>query len=558
MSSISASDRNRQTDEVRSTREEYQDKEAELIKKQKKELQRLEQKHQETVDNIKKNFSEEIADLRNKNKDSLTKRDVDNQDKIDKVRGMYLEQIKRKSEEMANRQEAADSSFEDQLAKEKAIHAQQVDTLKRNFDNSLQERDRQIKDFTSKARDEVKDTIGERTDKLSRKYENEMKVMTEDRDRSIGAMQKTLDDVKSLADNDLKTERRSRQGEIDRMNHSFMNTYKNQEYQNNVLLDNKGEVLKEARSGMQKRYQDALEQKLASLDKARESLEDQVDERLDRDVRSAKSELAKVKNDKIVETITSRRLRDLEMTHLQRAYEARMEDLNRERREMLGKANDLTHERIDKVVNRTEGLIQETNRNDKLKMDMLNLKHKEDRGQLEVTHKNQMDYLQGRTEDRVKKIMHETNKALQTSDVIKEKTIDELKNNYYDTLASQREIQTDALNDTRLRMEQRLHENESKAQNKHEETVNFFESRLEKLEENKHAEAKKIEDTFSQKLTSQEKAHKMEMAAQEQKFEIKSSQQEEIHQKELDRLEKRHQEQMQNLSKQIAYAKRKV
>lgn len=558
MSSISASDRNRQNEDVRSTREEYQDKEAELIKKQKKELARLEQRHSEAIDNIKKDFNEEIAGLRNKNREMLTKKDVDNQEKIDKVRSMYLEQIKRKSEDMASRQEAADTSFQDQLAKEKIIHAQQVDNLKRNFDNSLQERDRQIQDFTTKSREEVKDTIAERTDKLGRKHDNEMKVMTEDRDRSLSAMQKTLDDVKAIDENELKTERRSRQGEIDRMNHSFMNTYRNQEYQNNVLLDNKTAVLTEARAGMQKRYQDALEQKLASLDKARENLEDQVDERLDRDVRSAKSELAKVKNDKIVETITNRRLRDLEQTHLQRAYEARMDDLNRERGQMLEKANDVTHERVDQVLNRTEGLLQETNRNDKLRMDMINLKHREDRGQLEVSHKNQVDYLQTRTDDRVKKILHETNKTLQASDINKSKTIDEIKNTYYDTLAAQRETQTDALNDTRLRMEQRLRENEMKAQNKHEETVNFFEGKLEKLEDDKRTEAKKIEDTFVQKISAQEKSHKMEMATQEQKFEIKSAQQEEIHQKELDRLERRHQEQMQNLSKQVAFAKKKV
>jgi hypothetical protein len=41
MSSVSASDRNRQTDELRNQREDYQNREAEQAKSQKKEIKRI-------------------------------------------------------------------------------------------------------------------------------------------------------------------------------------------------------------------------------------------------------------------------------------------------------------------------------------------------------------------------------------------------------------------------------------------------------------------------------------------------------------------------------------
>ena len=60
MSSVSGSDRSRQTDDIRSIREEYEKKEAELIKKQKRELQRAAERQDQQTSKIREEYGEHI------------------------------------------------------------------------------------------------------------------------------------------------------------------------------------------------------------------------------------------------------------------------------------------------------------------------------------------------------------------------------------------------------------------------------------------------------------------------------------------------------------------
>lgn len=558
MSSISSSDRARQTDEVRNAREEYQEKEAELIKKQKKELQKIQQRYDKDVDVLRDSYADQVSNLKEKSHEIITKRDMDNKDKIEKIRGLYLEQLKRKTEEGSSRTEQLENAYKAKLNKEAQIKEQQKTVLKRSFDDSIQERDRQMSEFTTNAREQMREALSSRTQKLNEKHNSEMGSVIKDRDSSVSNLQKTLDDTKSANSNERKQGDRLARAKVDRMNSNFVTQFQNQEHQNASLIESRNQMLQAERNSAKGKYNNALERKLSSLDEAHKMLEDQVADRLERQVRSAKADLSRAKNDRTIDNITNRRIRNLEQGHLRDAYEERMMGLEKERDGMLEVANEITHKRVDNVLNRTEKLIQDTNQNNKLKMNMLNQRNSEDRAQVEMNTKSQLEHIRGKTDQRVSRIMGESAKTQINQEKLHNKTVDELKNSYYENLASNREAQSENLKNIQIKMEERLHANQSKALARHENTLNNFEKKIADMEEKHQQSIKRLEDSYKQRLQGQEKSHKMELDSQGQKVDIQVGQLEANHKQELDRMEKRHQEQMQSLTKQVKYYRGKA
>lgn len=96
MSSISASDRRNQTDELRNQREEYQNRETDQAKRHKKEIKRILSRHDQEIQEIKDTYQKQISTLKERSNKNLTERDVENQAKIEKLRSAYTESLRKR------------------------------------------------------------------------------------------------------------------------------------------------------------------------------------------------------------------------------------------------------------------------------------------------------------------------------------------------------------------------------------------------------------------------------------------------------------------------------
>lgn len=204
MSSVSASDRNRQTDELRNQREDYQNREAEQAKSQKKEIKRILARHDQEIQEIKDTFQKQMTTLKDRSNKALTEKDVDNQAKIDKLRAMYTESLRKKTQESDSRRDAELQTLKTQIEKNNEISEQQKDILRRNFSDSIAERDRQMEDTMTRSRDEMKEAIGENAEKLGKRHRSELEAVTYDRDKRLSQADRDISETKSSYENRLK------------------------------------------------------------------------------------------------------------------------------------------------------------------------------------------------------------------------------------------------------------------------------------------------------------------------------------------------------------------
>ena len=280
--------------------------------------------------------------------------------------------------------------------------------------------------------------------------------------------------------------------------------------------------------------------------------------RQDSQVRNLSNELARSKTDRVVEMVANKRIRDLERDHLQEQQQQRINEMEKERSQMLDVANKRTHDRISDVVHQNEKIIHDTNRSNRIKQDMQSQQTREDRARLQAEMRTRVSHEQDQTDKRVRRIMNVTSEETQAQQKYHEKSLDQLKNNYADTLSNQREVQMEMIQDIRLRAEERMRERDVKATKKLEETISNYEAKIQKIQEDHKTEKNRLVEMYEQRMTQREKGFKTEQETLAMKYENKLSQTDDLRQKEIDRLERRHKEQMADLSNRMRYLNKKA
>jgi hypothetical protein len=553
MSSITPSDRSKQTDELRNQREEYQGREAEEVKKHKREMRRLNQKHDQEVENLKKNYESQLQGLRERSSEQLSEKDQQNIAKVDELRSLYAESLKKRNDETQNKRDAEKEAIQGQLAKQKQINDQQRALLKQNFDDSLTEKTRQFQGYSEHARGELQEGLQRRTDQLTKKHQTEVKAISQDRDTRLAQSERNMKETRSVYENRLKDQELQHDLEMKRVDGNWQNAYTSKENELNELVTGRGAELNFAREKMQSHYNKALEKKMGEMEDARITLKKQAVDRIDRDVRSAENENQRIKGDHLVEVMTTKRLRDLEKDHLIMNYEDRMEKLSKSKDGLIEKSKEVNQSRISDAGRKNEAVLSEATRRFKTDQLITNERHKEDRDRLEIEHRSKLRHIADRTDDRVDKLMKSTSESQKVQLRQHSENINALKNSYQGELSNQREVQMEQLKDTYLRMDDRLRNSEEKHTKRLEETVNNYEAKISQMQQQFQKDLQRQSETYEGRLASQKKKMDQEQKSHEMKIDGKVTQLQDQHEKEVDRLERRHQEQMASLAQKLNY-----
>jgi hypothetical protein len=349
------------------------------------------------------------------------------------------------------------------------------------------------------------EALKDRTEKLTQKHELELRSVSNDRDRRLSERERDLVESKSALTNQMKDKDRIHRLEMDRTNNNWENTYTEQRREFDTLLTSRDAILKNSKAKLAENYDHALKNKLNELDGAYEHLRDTSIERVDREVRAANNDKKRIQSDRIVDLITNRRIRDLEKKNIVGQYEDRIEIMNKERSELRDVINKKADEKIDNALRKSSQLVQDTNRDNQMKQSLINEKHREDRANLEVEHSRDVNRLNTRTEDRINKVMKATAEAQNDQIKMHSQNLDQLKVNYGENLAKQREAQMGALKDTYLRMDKRLKETEDKYEKKIEQIVENYEEKLKQQDESYSKEMKIQENQLNSRLAQRDK-----------------------------------------------------
>jgi hypothetical protein len=557
MSSISATDRARQDEQIRQTREEYENREAEGNKRKKAEVQQLQKRHGEEVESIKDSYENRIAELKDRNRETINQRDVDNNRKIEDLRGLYRESLRNKMEDSESTRKAQKASFDGTLKKQKEISESQKGNLVNQLNSEVETRDRVFQENLAENRDKARESIEHNKQKLTAAHEKEKNTILDSHSETLQNKSRTEREMRKSYEGRLRDSERMRSADNARWSQKFADNVENSKDSYGANLEMKQEIMDAERNSLRDKYQNALDKKSQSMDETNDQFRDTVNERVNTQVRSRDSKIQNLSSRLNNEISKNERLRGIERRNLTEAYEKRL-SLSEERREdTVDHMKDINNERVEKIIDNSQKLLRNVDRENKSQVGIMNSRHREDREALLTTHKDQIAQVNGTAEERIRKTQDIALKNQDRMGKYYDESLETMKDNYLARVEVQREQASQTTAAQNKLMTERFRSMEQTYGNRMEQLVKGYEDKLAKLTDDHQTEIKRMEKLYGQRLEEQGKASKMEKDSNAMKYESRIAQLNESHTDQLDRMNRRHQEDMQNLAvKMNSYSKK--
>jgi hypothetical protein len=558
MSSISSSDRSRQDDKIRQTREEYEGRESENVKKRKSEMSRLEKRHNEEISKIADDYETRLESLKDRNRDTITEKDFSNNRKIEEVRQAYREALKNKMEENYNDREQVRGSYEGELKKQKQVNESQKENVVGQLNNEISSRDEKYSNSLEDNRKKTQEVIHANARKLNDAHEKEKDILVGGNETIKMQNMRETKEMKKSFEGRLKDSERRREADNSRWAQKYKDTVVNNrdEYGDNIAI--KQDLMNSERDAIRDKFENVLEKKTTAMDEQNQDFRDTVNERVNSQVRSRDSQIQRISGKLNNEISKNERLRGIERRNLTEAYEKRLGIVEEQREDAVDKMRDLNDERISNVLSTNQKLLRNTDRENKSQVNLMNARHREDRENIIATAKDQHTQVSNQAESRVRKVIDLQNKNNDQMGRYYTDSLDTMKGNYLEKMDQSREENMNERVSMNKEMTQRFRNLEGNFNSKLEQTVSAYENKLAELKDTQGRELKRLENLYTQRISERDKASRLEKESVMQKYEAKIVQSNESHTDQLDRMNRRHQEDMQNLAVKVNSYNRKA
>jgi hypothetical protein len=554
MSSVNPSDRSDRQDEVNRLREEYEEKESKSTKRKNREIRANNEQHEAELQAVRDHYEKQLESIRGKHREILNEKDQKFTDEARKIKDLYFESLQRKIDQSNQEKQTIKQTYESQLQSEQKAHESQRENLEQNFKNSIAARERAAEYVSKESSDKLKKGIVERAEKLNEKHDEEIRAIVQDRDRLLTQAQRDVRNARNEYTDRAGKMQTKQQQELNRRDQEILNVKENLERTYGSIMENRDAELREERDAMKSHFREKTENQLAKISQLTQQYADDVNGRAGGQINSAKTEANRAKTDLILNKIASDKRLQLEKDHLTRDFQEKFNDLNKQKDEIFSKANDVARERVYKVVDRSEKLAADSNRRAQMSQENTRMRNKEAIEQAENLHRQQLDHLEGTTDKRIRHLLKDSQLVQAGMAKNQEENIEKLKNIYTERVQTQREAQIESINSLHERMDKKLKKTEVQLAKKHDDAVEFYETKLEELEAKNRRELARQAEVFEAREKNKDKAMKQALESVDMKFKDRMAVQEEDHRKEKERIEKRHQEQLQAVIARMAAA----
>lgn len=555
---ISRSDRANETSRLAELKDEYETRETANLKKKNAEIKRNQQKHQEELKQTRSSYENKINDMEGKFYERLTDRDRNHQKQIEDVRGVYASQLRKKMEDSQNERDLLTENYESEKRHQAKVNESQRDLTMRKFNDEISKRDEQIDDLHQSSRANVQETLTKQNTKMRQAHDKEKRLLVENVEND---KQKAYDErgkLRRYYESEIGKYKKTNQRENDNWASKYSSTVQalNNQYSDDLKVRN--EMLKQevgkARDRFEDRYAALEERMIGSGDSFREN----VDEKLNNQVRAKDNEIYRLKNRMYAEKLGQQKMDGIEKQHIVDSYEKKLDIYERninDQRDALKEVND---KRIAKVSQTGSDILQEQTLRSRIGMALSNEKHRQDRAAIQEQHQNDMFNIKNSTEKRIDTIQRLSNANEGRLVDYYEDYLDQMKNGYIEKVFEQREKHEKEIANLTGQMGEKFRKLKANYEQRLERTAKVMEDKLARLKDDHEKEMKTFVRQSEAAMSEKNKAIVTTRNEVQTKYEDKIKTLQEQYRAEIDRMTDLHQEDIKQLSVKMQNYSRKA
>jgi len=448
----------------------------------------------------------------------LELKDMENSSKVEKLRNLYKESL------------AKSGSFQPH---------------RKSFDSKQESNE-------AADRRDYKETLKARVESMQNSYNEKIEESNRDRAQSISSKENELKEVKRHYEKLIAEEKQRHETEMNRIRSVWRGNLEKDREQFGALISDKDEQFQEARLGMQKKYSDATADKQSQLQEAHNKLVNNVQDRLDNQVRKTQYDNDTLRLQNTLQKNSSERRHNLEKKHLIDSYEDKLKlsaDAGEQQRELF---KEEMKERVASLSGRSSEALNKTAEFYKNELRLLKSQHRQ---QEDIERRNQLSQLNKMTqqhEKQLKAIMNDNNKNRTIEEEYMKNVINNTKEYYQANLIEDRERQQQSIQSVFKTSEEKLKNIQENYDKKTDTNVNKYQAEIQQLKFDKEKELSRMNKYFQEQLKNKDKFIALEKESVGTKYEKKIALIEEAHQRDMENLNKKHQEQLTDLAKRMS------
>lgn len=549
MSTINGSDGSSRQDEVvRRNREEYQQKESELVKKHQKEIRRLTEAHYGEVEKLKQTQQQQMNDLKKRAGESISVRDHKYQKDIEGLRALHRKQLAEVAGQAQKNKELLTHEQQRELESMKRRYSEQVSDLHSDHQIALKSKDEEHTRTLTEMREQQQKSVLDYREKINNKHKKEVSVLAQNQASERADLERQQRAYRGMTEarmrdqeiRSLQDRQKASEDLIDAVRRERMNQQENEA----VLRQGFRQGLDDTRERFEERARQHRELTQSNQEGARQ----EIYGRINGQVRQLERQNTDLKHRNIRDDLTRKREVEAQVENVKRAYGENIRDLERQRKEAIESGNQRRHQDIRELHEKSSDLMSQTSKDYLRKIDDQEARHQIAVKQMEGSYQAQVEQ-QGNSADlRVKNIRAESDLEKQRLFELHEDTRKLLKESHQDQISELMRKQEQERAIAIESMKEVMRKQELEHQEKLAQLSMKFESELAQSRDELN-KVRRGNDERSRRLVEQmQRSKDMELATQQTQFESKMNKLAQKHAEDLKSMERRHQERMEHMS----------
>lgn len=557
MSSIGSSDssdsssQRTQGAEIRRNRESHQSAEADMVKKQAKEIRRLNEEHYAEVENLKREHLAQMDNLRKATSNDITARDHKYNQDVEELRDFYKRQMTQQADESQKRQDALRKATSSDLDQSKAQTDARFARLTNDYEKGLQEREQGYEHSLKQNREEQKSAIEDNRTKLQRNHDEAMKAVKSERNKRVGDLQKSFDEYRQTTGAEKRDTQLRHLQDQQRSSTNLLRTVQKERAAQQDSEEYLRDGFKDAIEKTRERFEKAASREREANNLSRDQMKSTVGDRIDNQVHRLESENYDLREGNARSELKTRQQMRREIGNISDSYQRSMEALQDERNEAVHQSNDRVHRGVQKVRKEMEHQATDVNRYYRQRQAQNDAVHRDAYDNLKVDLENRAEQTKVNADLRVKNLYEQASEEKSRLAEMQVENHKANQNSHQDEMSTLRanleadkKIAVSTLTD-RLQKQEVMH-SERMAQ-----VVGKYEKQIQTLKDELTREKKQYDETLKRTTEEMQRQNKLALDQSAQQNRERLRQVDAHHNEELRSLNKRSDERLDQVISQL-------
>ncbi len=542
MSSVGSSN-----DSIRRNRDEYLQKESDLVKRQQKELKRMAETHDVELNQVQSHNEQKVEGVKKNAREVISSRDLKYQKEMDDLRSLHRRQLSQVSSDSDREISERTNEMKGSLQKEATRNEAKLNAKDEHFHNVIEDKDKAFQKNLESLREEQKETISHSRNNSDTAHQKQVDLILEDKAKSESNLQKQLKTSRDFSERQISDLEQKGFSDTERLSKAHMSAIQKERSEMNDNLQHVKSSYDTSLNKTRERYDAALKDQAEDGHQGSQKFKTDIEGRINSQLNNLHTKVKEEQDLRARDQVNSNRSKSTEVKNVRDEFQKNIDDLEKQKQQLLDQSNQVVKTKVDSLQRQHNTALSQSNKFFKERLNSQDLKNRESLSNFQTDFSARNSEVSSQADQRVKRVLEHANSSSVRLQNSQRDALDTVQAQHAEDLKDLRDMGIKEKSQAVEGLKNQMREREAKHSEQLSQLKMKFEKQVNDLNDQLLHEHKGNEDNVKRLVTELKKGHQSEIENLNLQNQQKIRQLDEQHNLELKNLNRRNEEKMNDL-----------